>query len=61
MKRPRAIEAIVAEARIATRGTLVEVARLWGEQRGVDVRELLFRLKTAPVKVPRAEDDRDGR
>lgn len=32
------------------RRRFVEVAQLWGEQRGIDVAELLFRLRTAKVE-----------
>lgn len=39
----------VSEARRATRRTLVEVARAWSVERGVDVAELLFRMRTARV------------
>ena len=45
-----------AAMRIRTRKALVAVAEQWGRDRGIDVRELLHRLRTAPVEPPRAED-----
>ncbi len=38
------------KVRAEVRAQLVEVVKAWGEQRGVDVKELLFRLRTATIK-----------
>ena len=38
--------------RIETRAALVAVAEQWGQDRGVDVAELVFRMRTASVAPP---------
>lgn len=35
---------------VLARKCMIEVAERWGEQRGVDVRELLFRLRMVSLK-----------
>lgn len=58
-------EKVRQRVRTETRKALITVAEHWGSQRGVDVAELVFRLKTAPVDAiapsVRKSDQHDGK
>lgn len=42
-------EKVAIRVRTQTRQSLCIVAEHWGAQRGIDVSELVFRMKTAPL------------
>ncbi len=42
-------EKVAIAVRTKTRQALCSIAEHWGKKRGVDVSELIFRMKTAPV------------
>ena len=43
-------QSAVGERLKEARREAVQIVEAWGEQRGVDVRELAFRVRTSPLK-----------